>query len=161
MAQRKRICLPMQETEEMGSIAGSGRALGGRNVNPLQYSCLGNSDRGAWRATVHGWTSTHAAPKARLFCFNKFTLSSHILETFAIFCSRTLSRPHDYYPLCRMLTWYISPALYLIYCYHISECGEGGWTQEAADRLCGLQSAEQSQRTLARKKQQGQMEGIG
>ena len=25
------------------------------NVNPLQYSCLGNPmDRGAWLATVHG-----------------------------------------------------------------------------------------------------------
>ena len=30
---------------------------GERNVNPLQYSCLGNPmDRGAWRATVHGVT---------------------------------------------------------------------------------------------------------
>ena len=29
----------------------------GGNGNPLQYSCLGNpTDRGAWRATVHGVT---------------------------------------------------------------------------------------------------------
>ena len=29
--------------------------LGGRNGNPLQYSCLENPmDRGAWQATVHG-----------------------------------------------------------------------------------------------------------
>ena len=39
----------------------SGKSLGGRNGNPLQYSCLKNPvDRGAWRATVHGvaksWT---------------------------------------------------------------------------------------------------------
>ena len=28
---------------------------GGKNGNPLQYPCLENStDRGAWRATVHG-----------------------------------------------------------------------------------------------------------
>ena len=28
---------------------------GVRNVNPFQYSCLGNpNDRGAWQATVHG-----------------------------------------------------------------------------------------------------------
>ena len=45
----------------MGSIPGSGRFRGGRNGNPLQYSCLENSmDTGAGRATVHGvaksWT---------------------------------------------------------------------------------------------------------
>ena len=45
----------------------SGRSPGVENGNPLQYSCLENMDRGAWRATVHGvtrsWTwqsmSTH------------------------------------------------------------------------------------------------------
>ena len=32
-----------------------GRSPGGRNGNPLQYSCLGSTmDRGAWQATVHG-----------------------------------------------------------------------------------------------------------
>ena len=36
-------------------IPGSGRSLGVRNGNPLQYSSLGKpTDRGAWRATVHG-----------------------------------------------------------------------------------------------------------
>ena len=40
---------------EVGSIPGSGRFAGGRNGNPLQYSCLGNPmDRGAWWARVHG-----------------------------------------------------------------------------------------------------------
>ena len=39
---------------DAGSIPGSGRNLGGRNGNPLQYSCLLNPmDRGAWQATVH------------------------------------------------------------------------------------------------------------
>ena len=42
-------------------ITGSGRGPGEGNGNPLQYSSLKNStDRGAWRATVHGvagsWT---------------------------------------------------------------------------------------------------------
>ena len=33
------------------------RSPGGRNDNPLHYSCLGNPmDRGTWRATVHGVT---------------------------------------------------------------------------------------------------------
>ena len=55
----------------MGLIPGSGRSSGKGNGNPLQYSCLGGStDRGAWRATVHGvkksrtwlsdWTRTGA-----------------------------------------------------------------------------------------------------
>ena len=40
---------------DVGSIPGSGRSPGGAHGNPLQYSCLENStDRGAWRATVHG-----------------------------------------------------------------------------------------------------------
>ena len=38
-----------------GSIPGLGRSPGEGNGNPLQYSCLENpTDRGAWRATVHG-----------------------------------------------------------------------------------------------------------
>ena len=42
---------------DMGSFPGSGRSPGGRNGNPLQYSCLGNPmDRGAWRAIIHGVT---------------------------------------------------------------------------------------------------------
>ena len=34
---------------DLGSISGSGRSPGERNVNPLQYSCLENPmDGGAW-----------------------------------------------------------------------------------------------------------------
>ena len=40
---------------DLGSIPGSERSLGGGHSNPLQYSCLKNpTERGAWRATVHG-----------------------------------------------------------------------------------------------------------
>ena len=40
---------------DMGSIPGLGRSPRVGNGNPLQFSCLENStDRGAWRATVHG-----------------------------------------------------------------------------------------------------------
>ena len=39
---------------DVGSIPGSGRALGEENGNTVQYSCLGNPiDRGAWWAIVH------------------------------------------------------------------------------------------------------------
>ena len=43
------------DTGDWGSITGLKRCSVGRNVNPLQYSCLGNPmDRRAGRATVHG-----------------------------------------------------------------------------------------------------------
>ena len=43
------------DIKDIGLIPGSGRSSGGRNGNPLQYSCLENLiDRGAWQATVHG-----------------------------------------------------------------------------------------------------------
>ena len=42
-----------------GLIPGLGRSPGKGNGNPLQYSCLENpTDRGAWRATVHGVTKS-------------------------------------------------------------------------------------------------------
>ena len=42
------------DTEDAGSIPGSGRSPGVGNDNPLQYFCLGNPmDRGTWQATVH------------------------------------------------------------------------------------------------------------
>ena len=40
---------------DIGWIPRLGRSPGGGSGNPLQYSCLGNpTDRGAWRAAVHG-----------------------------------------------------------------------------------------------------------
>ena len=44
---------------DLGLIPGSERSWGGGNDNPIQYSCLGNPmDRGAWRATVLGFTKS-------------------------------------------------------------------------------------------------------
>ena len=43
------------DTRDASSIPGSEDPPGAGNGYPLQYSCLGNpTDRGAWRATVHG-----------------------------------------------------------------------------------------------------------
>ena len=56
-ASGKEFCL--QNAGDMGSIPGLVRSPGGGNVNPLQYSCLGNSmDKGAWWATVHRVSKT-------------------------------------------------------------------------------------------------------
>ena len=49
--------LPADEgnAEDVGSISGLGRSLGGENSNPLQYTCLGNPmDREVCRTTDHG-----------------------------------------------------------------------------------------------------------
>ena len=42
------------DARDVGSIPGSGRSPGGKNGNPLQYSCLEIPlGRGAWWATMH------------------------------------------------------------------------------------------------------------
>ena len=43
--------------EDLGSTPGLGRSPGGGHGNPLQYSCLENPHREAWRATVYGVTT--------------------------------------------------------------------------------------------------------
>ena len=44
-----------EDVRDTGLIPGLGRSPGGGHGNLLQYSCLENpTDRGAWRATVHG-----------------------------------------------------------------------------------------------------------
>ena len=48
---------------DTGLIPGLGRSPGGGNGNPLQYSWLENpTDRGSWRATVHGVTQNWTRP---------------------------------------------------------------------------------------------------
>ena len=56
---------------DLGSTPGSGSSPGGGHGYPLQYPCLENpTDRGAWRAAVHGvaqrrtWLSDSAAAAA-------------------------------------------------------------------------------------------------
>ena len=69
----------MQETQEVGSIAGLRRCFGVRNCTLLWYSCLETSmDRGSWQATVHGvaksWARLSTACNTAQQCHNKFTL---------------------------------------------------------------------------------------
>ena len=50
---------PPAKAGDADSIPGSGRSPARGNGNPLQYSCLENpTERGAWRATVHGVTES-------------------------------------------------------------------------------------------------------
>ena len=52
------------DIKDAGLIPRSGRSPGGKHGNPLQCSCLENStDRGAWKATVHGVTKSWTRPK--------------------------------------------------------------------------------------------------
>ena len=47
------------DVRDLGSIPGLRRFPGGGHGNPLQYSCLKSpTDRGAWKATVHGVTKS-------------------------------------------------------------------------------------------------------
>ena len=47
------------DTRDTGLIPGLERSPGVGNGNPLQYSCVENpTDKGAWRATVHGVTES-------------------------------------------------------------------------------------------------------
>ena len=63
------------DTENMGSVSGSGRSAGGGHGNPVQYSCLKNPmDRGAWRATFHTVTKSWTQVKQ---------LSMHTGESYA------------------------------------------------------------------------------
>ena len=67
-----------------GSIPALGRSPGEGNGYPLQYTCLEDStDRGAWRATVHGFeeldtsaglTQNLAFISVLLLCYFPFTV---------------------------------------------------------------------------------------
>ena len=52
----KNLTASAGDVRDAGSIPGLGRSPGGGDGNPLQYPGPENPlDRGAWRATVHGF----------------------------------------------------------------------------------------------------------
>ena len=75
---------PPTKAGHEASIPGLGRPPGEGNVNPIQYSCLGNpKDRGAWQATVHGVTKKlkYDLPTKQKnnICIYKHTHTRHLL----------------------------------------------------------------------------------
>ena len=74
--------------EDVGLIHGSGRSPGEGNGNPLQYSCLGNpTDRGAWRATVHGVAKSWTRPSTRMsipLCRDHIWFTHPSVDTWAL-----------------------------------------------------------------------------
>ena len=61
------------DLRDAGPLPGSGRAPGGGHGDPLQCSCLEKpTDRGAWRATVHGVAKRQSQLKE---------LSTHAMHT--------------------------------------------------------------------------------
>ena len=66
---------------DTGLIPGLGRYPGGRNGNPLQYSCLGTPmDREAWQATVHGGTKESGATEHSTCSSNKILCKKQFYE---------------------------------------------------------------------------------
>ena len=102
---------------DVGSVPGSGRAPGGGNGYPLQYSCLDNPmDRGDWRAIVHevakSWTrlkrlSSTAAMLCRMtkilvvtfcFCYSCWISGLFIVPWHSVFaCDMFYFRSMSYY----------------------------------------------------------------
>ena len=73
------------------TTSGSGRSIGGRNGNPLQYFYLENPmDRGLWKATVHGVSKSNPKEHAYTERMNSFCsvrlagkISSFVTSSFA------------------------------------------------------------------------------
>ena len=62
----KNLPASARDARDTVSIPGLVRFLGVGSDNPLQYSCLEHSvDRGAWRATVHGFTELEKTERLR------------------------------------------------------------------------------------------------
>ena len=91
------------DEREVGSIPGWGRFCGGRNGNPLQYSCLEKPmDREAWRATVHGVTKSQSRLNTHSSLFSVLDSTCKWYHTvFVFFCLTSLSI---------MFFWYIHVA---------------------------------------------------
>ena len=89
-----------RDTGDLGLIPGSGRSLGEKNGNPLQYSCLENPmDIEAWWALVHGATksqtrlSNSAAHTCKCIASRSMIVGNTCIHVHSIFKSRDITLP--------------------------------------------------------------------
>ena len=75
------------DARDVGSIPGSGRSPGGKNGNPLQYSCLEIPlGRGAWWATMH-WghkesdTTEHVHGRTHTHTHTEYSTGNYIQQS--------------------------------------------------------------------------------
>ena len=88
-------------TGDEGSIPGSGRSPGERNVIPLQYSCLENPmDRGAWWATVYGVTES----QTQISDLHKETLSVSVSMSLSVYIYVRACVPSRFSHVCLFVT---------------------------------------------------------
>ena len=67
------VAQAVKNLPEPSSVPGSGRSPGEGHGNPLQFSCLENpTDRGAWRATVHGVTESDTTEWLTVIVVDKY-----------------------------------------------------------------------------------------
>ena len=92
--------LPAREGEirNAGSIPGSERSHGGRQGNPLQYSCLESPmDRGAWWAVVHRVAKIRTRQKQQHARMRITTKG----RTYGLSKEGQSPRPHAVWSLCQ------------------------------------------------------------
>ena len=76
---------PPANAGDLGSILGCEDSPGGGNGNPLQYSCQENpTDKGAWRATVHGVTKSRTRLKPLNNNFRSTVLCFFLIMSFPL-----------------------------------------------------------------------------
>ena len=95
------------DTRDLGSITMLGRAPGGGNDSPFQYSCSENPmDRGAWWSTVHGITKetdmTEHTHYYFILSYSKIMVHVPVLPGLALchFVSDFIYTFRELFPLC-------------------------------------------------------------
>ena len=121
-----------------GSIPGSGRSPGEGNGNPLQYSCLKNPmDRGAWQATVHGFTKSWTWQWQILFFWgSKITADNdcgHEIKRFLLFGRKIMKNLYTILK-SRDITLLIKGHIVKAMVFPVVMYGFESWTMKKAER---------------------------
>ena len=126
----KNLPVSAEEARDMGSIPGMGRSLGGRNGNPLQYSCPENSmNRGAWLVTVQGVAKSQTRLSMHIHTEMFYSVDFEETISFPVFlffssqASELVSRLYWNVPGCDSLAFFLyCICTQLIHCLLSSDC---------------------------------------